>query len=324
METLGCSAGASRMTTGNLPVYAELEAALARFFGVASATLTSAGYLAPMVAVQALAGDRTDLLLDERAHACLRDAAALTGLPMFSFPHRDPEGLAGVVRGLGRKSRVLVLTDGLFTHSGGVAPLAAYLDRLPSSAVLMVDDAHGFGVLGRRGRGSVEWTSADPRRLVLTGTLSKAIGAYGGVVLGDAALRTRILRGSRMFTGNTPLPPPCAAAAMAALAVLRREGEARRARLQSNLARLRQAVREAAGADLGDGPGPMVVLAPARPAAVTRLKRRLLDAGIYPPFIRYPNGPAERFFRFALSSEHTGEQVALLGEVLAEALRRAT
>lgn len=332
----GPSAGASRMTTGNVPVYGALERKLARFFGVAAATVTSAGYTAPLVAAQALAPDHTHLLLDERAHACLVDAAALAALPVSRFAHRDPADLERALRRLGRGAKVLLMTDGLFTHSGEVAPLAEYQARLPRSATLLVDDAHGAGCLGRKGRGTPEWVGADTSaRLVWTITLSKAFGCYGGVVLSSAAVRTRIFERSRLFTGNTEVPPPCAVAAMAALKVLREEGFQRRERLQANTQLIRESLRAVPGLplpsaarDLGESeayrqrPGPMVVGVPRSVAAARQLERKLLDAEIYPSLIRYPNGPADRYFRFAISSEHTPEQLRGLRDVLSEAKRR--
>lgn len=311
----GPSACASRMTTGNLPVYSALEGDLTRFFDVETVLLTSSGYLAPLVAAQAVAPEHTTVLLDERAHACLVDAAVLTGLPVRHFRHRDPISLRDALRGGGRKVRTLVLTDGLFTHSGEIAPLADYQEILPPSATLLVDDAHGVGVLGNRGRGTVERCGLSLRRLIVTGTLSKGFGCYGGMILGSRQLRDQVMRRSRIFTGNTAVPPPCAGAARAATEVLRSEGRLRRARLMAHVERIKEQIRAGGGA-VGDGPGPMFSLSPGSPAGVRRLSRSLLAAGIYPPLIAYPNGPASRYFRFAISSEHSPEQVTRLAEVL--------
>lgn len=338
VDQWGPSAGASRMTTGNVPVYGTLERELARFFGMPSATVTSAGYTAPLVAAQAVAPDHTHVVLDARAHACLVDAATLTTLPVTRFAHREVDDLRRAVRACGRKARVLVMTDGLFTHSGEVAPLAEYQAVLPASATLLVDDAHGAGCLGPRGRGTPEWVGAKPRQgMVWTITLSKAFGAYGGVILSSTAVRQAILERSRLFTGNTEVPPPCAEAARAALGVLREEGDARRARLRAHTETLRRRLAEAGPASgavarrpvdvaalVRERPGPMVVGVPSSAASATRLERALLDAEIFPSLIRYPNGPADRYFRFALSSEHTADQLQRLGDVLVEARRRGT
>ncbi|MBX3743841.1 MAG: aminotransferase class I/II-fold pyridoxal phosphate-dependent enzyme [Verrucomicrobiae bacterium] len=310
VETMGLSAGASRMTTGNLEVYKELEEALRAFLGIRErVVLTSSGYVAPWVAVQALAGSHDRVLLDARAHGCLVDAARWTGLPIGRFPHRDADGLRGALAE-GAGARVLVMTDGLFSQSGEVAPLGAYLEVLPRGATLLVDDAHGVGVLGRRGRGTIEWTGVPAGRVVLTGTLSKALGCYGGWVAGGAGFRRRVLERSALYTGNTPMPPVCAAAALESLWVLAEEGGVRRERLATNMDRMRGVVSGA-----GDGPGPMFSLAPTGGGGA-ELGRRLRAAGILPPRMRYPNGPAPEYFRFAISSEHSAGQMANLREVL--------
>lgn len=321
VEESGPGVGASRLTTGNAPVYRRLERALAEHFDVPGVSLTSSGYLAPMVAAQAVAADHTHVLLDGRCHACLTDAATLTALPVSSFPHRDPEGLVRSTKGLGANARVLVMTDGLFSHSGEVAPLAAYLAGLPRSATVLVDDAHGVGILGTRGRGTIEFLGIRDRRLIVTATLSKAIGSYGGMVMGPARLADRIRERSRIWVGNTPAPPPSAAGALAALAVLRSEGAERRRRLERHATVVRAAIR-AAGFQVGDGPGPVFCLVPKSAADAGWLRRRLLAAAIYPAWIAYPNGPAERYFRFAISSEHTSAQLTGLCEVLADFGRR--
>ncbi|MCK6500887.1 MAG: pyridoxal phosphate-dependent aminotransferase family protein, partial [Nitrospira sp.] len=319
VHELGINSAASRATTGNLPVYGELESKLRRFFGTPSATLVSAGYLAPLVAAQALTPDHDRLLLDERAHACLWDAASLTGLPVRTFAHRDPDALESEWRRAGGRGRVLVMTDGLFSGTGDAAPVKEYVRRLPRGATLLVDDAHGLGILGDRGRGTVEWAGVPLAKVVVTGTLSKALGCYGGVILGNSAVRTAILRHSRLFVGNTPLPPPCAAAGLAALDVLRLEGRARRERLWANVERFRALLRRIDG-EAHDEPGPMLAICACGAAATERIRRRLLAAGIYPSLIRYPNGPAPCFFRFALSSEHTAAQVSALAEALGSGL----
>jgi 7-keto-8-aminopelargonate synthetase-like enzyme len=303
------------MTTGNLPIYRQLEVELARFFGVPDAILTSSGYMAPLVAAQALARDHTHVLIDERAHACLADAAALTGLPIRAFPHRDPEALQFLVQRLGPQNRALIFTDGLFSHSGQVAPIDQYLEILPGSATLLVDDAHAVGILGEHGRGSLEALDLPLRRCVVTATLSKAFGSYGGMVLGSRALRRAILARSRITTGNTALPPPSAAGAMAAIEVLRTEGHQRRRRLFENSRKVKAAAT-APGAEPLNGIGPMFSLAPAGRRAVDRMRRLLMEAEVYPAHISYPNGPAPRYFRFAISSEHSAGQLAALSNAL--------
>ncbi len=319
VEKWGTGACASRMTTGNVPVYAELERALAGLFGVRCATLTSAGYTAPLVVAQALAEDHDLVLLDSRAHGCLRDAALLTGLPVVVFEHGEPGDLESRVRGLAGRKRALVLCDGLGAVDGMVSPVAAYVQVLGERGTLVVDDAHGAGVLGAKGRGTVEWSGVPLGRVVVTFTLSKAFGCYGGVVLGDRRVRERILERSRMFTGNTPPAPPSAEAALEAVRVLARDGASLRARLRDRVGRIPESVR-AWGRARGAGPGPIFAVAPSSDVVARRMSRRLVAAGIHSPLIRYPNGPARQFFRFAISSAHSEQQVGVLAAVLGEFL----
>jgi 8-amino-7-oxononanoate synthase len=307
----GPSSGASRLTTGNLSIYGELETEIARFFGVEAAVSTSSGYLAPLVAVQALSDRHRRVLLDERAHPCLEDAAAASRLPLHRFDHRDLKSFEAACFQKASKGPCLVMTDGLFTQSGEVAPLNDYLRRLPKDATLLVDDAHGAGVLGRNGRGTAEWLGVALERLVITMTFSKALGGHGGAILARRETIDAVVRQSVAFAGSSPVPPPFAASGLAALRLMKSEGNDRRGRLSANTHRVKNALRDA-GYSLGAGPGPMFSIVPANAKDAERLRRRLLAAGIYPPLISYPKGPANQFFRFAISSEHSSEHLTQL------------
>jgi 7-keto-8-aminopelargonate synthetase-like enzyme len=316
LDRFGLNVAASRKTTGNHALYGQLEGALAAFFGVEAAALMSNGCMANFALAQALAGEFTHALIDERAHGSLLDAAKLLECPLRPFAHRAPASAARLARQAGRKARLVLLTDGLFSHSGEVAPLDEYLQCLPASALLLVDDAHGAGTLGRTGRGAAEWLSVSGRRLIRTITLSKAFGVYGGAVIGSHALMKKVVERSRLFAGNTPLPLPLAAAALASLDLLRHDSRLRR-RLVFNTSYVKAALREA-GIPVNDGPGPIIPFAPRNHSAAVRLKRKLLAAGIHPPFINYLGGPRDGYFRFVISSEHTPEQLDTLVSVLAD------
>jgi 7-keto-8-aminopelargonate synthetase-like enzyme len=304
---------ASRRTTGNHRLYEQLERALQSFFAAESATLTSNGYQANLCVGQALAGEMTHALLDERAHASLRDAATLLGCRTAVFRHRDPADLRRVAARCGRRARVLVMTDGLFAHSGEVAPLADYLAVLPRNARMLVDDAHAAGILGRHGRGTPEHFDLPGdvvrSRLIHTITLSKAFGVYGGAVLGSLKLRERIVERSHLFIGNTPLPLPLVHGALQALEIVRQNPRLRR-RLIFNTAFVKASLREAQIL-VNDGPGPILPIRPSSHRAAARLSQALRRAGIHPPLIQYPGvgGPGAAYFRFALSSEHDGGQL---------------
>jgi 7-keto-8-aminopelargonate synthetase-like enzyme len=310
----GLNVAASRRTTGNHPVYARLETELASFFGSESALVLPDGYLAPLAVAQALAGEFTHALIDEFAHGALVDAARMLDCPVQKFSHRDAAGLAKLISKCGKKSRPIVLTDGMFSHDGSVAPLRAYLKLLPARGMILVDDAHGVGVLGATGKGALEHEDVRRQRIIQCATLSKAFGVYGGVVLASRALRKKILARSRAFVGTTPLPPPLAGAALAALKILRSE-PVRRKKLFQNLSYMRAKLR-AAGWEISETPGPIVRLPTMNQAQVGDLKTRLLAAGIYPPFLKYSGASAQGIFRFVISSEHTLAQLEKLIAVL--------
>ncbi|MGH9837530.1 MAG: aminotransferase class I/II-fold pyridoxal phosphate-dependent enzyme [Blastocatellia bacterium] len=312
---LGHNAGSSRMVTGNHPLYLQLERALARFFGFPVAVLTAGGYLGPLVAAQGLAGRVTHVLVDEQCHGCLKDAATLVGAQTIFFHHEDPRALARAVRGCGRRARIAVFTDGLSAHEGSLAPLAGYLAVLPGSSWLVVDDAHGTGTLGQRGRGSLEFLGLKDPRVIVTTTLSKALGCYGGVVLGPKWLRDRVLLQSRIYGGSTAPPLAVAAATLVALSMMREEGAKLRQQLRENAGYVKQAFLETRPECL-DHPGPMFAVSPRQAQSQERLRRMLLAAGIYPTLIRYSSGPADRFFRFAVSTAHSQKQLATLRDVL--------
>lgn len=316
LDKFGLNVSASRRTTGNHPLYEELESALAAFFGVEAAVLLSSGYSANLAAAQALSGAGfTHALLDERAHASLFDASSMLrcAAPLQTFAHRDAERAAVAVQHLGKTARPILLTDGLFSHSGQIAPLDEYLGALSKSVTLLVDDAHGAGTIGRRGGGTLEFLGAHSPRVIQTITLSKAFGVYGGAVLGTRKLCETIVNASRFFTGNTPLPLPLANAALTSLKLLRSDKTLRR-RLAFNAAYVKAALAGTAW-EPPDGPGPIVPILPRHARERARLERRLLEADIHPPFIRYP-GNERGYFRFVISSEHSPAQLDALVEAL--------
>ena len=305
LQTHGLSVAASRRTTGNHPLYAQLETALAAFFGTETAVVLPDSYFAPMAVAQAMAGEFTQVLLDEFAHGALRDAARMFACPTTSFRHQDAADLARQLAKAG--PRPIILTDGMFGHDGNVAPLRAYLKILPARGRLLVDDAHGAGILGATGKGTVELAGVDRRRIIQCTTLSKAFGTYGGVVLASPALRKKILTRSRLFAGTTPLPLPLVGAGLQALTILQRE-PGRRQRLQQNVATLRARLRDA-GWTIAETPGPIIRLPDLSAPQTRALKARFLAAGIYPPFLKYGPTSDRGFFRLVISSEHTPEHL---------------
>ncbi len=314
LRKYGLNVAASRLTTGNHPIYEQLEAALAVFFDTPSATLVSSGYAAAAIAAQALQGGFSRVLIDEKAHPSLHDAGRLFGCRVQSFPHRDPIGLARLLARGGAQDKPIVLTDGLFAHSGEVAPLAHYLQILSPRGLILVDDAHGAGILGEKGRGTPEYAGVSRARIIQTISLSKAFGVYGGAILGAPPLREKIVRHSRMFAGSTPLPLPLAAAVLTTLDMVRNDPRLRQ-RLERNIQLVKTALREQ-GFPLASAPTPIIAFHPATAEEAGALRARLLARKIFPSFIQYPGAPEGGYFRFAISSQHSDEQLNSLLKAL--------
>jgi 7-keto-8-aminopelargonate synthetase-like enzyme len=216
----------------------------------------------------------------------------------------------------------MLLTDGMFAHDGSVAPLTKYLKKLPEDAVILVDDAHGAGVVGKTGKGSVEHEGVSRKRIIQTITLSKAFGTYGGAILGASSLRQRIIDHSKMFLGSTPLPLPLANAAIRSVQILKSDKSLRQ-RLIANTDFVKSAL-SAAGKLSEVTPGPIVPVIPRSARDATSINERLLRAGIYPPFVKYATGPVNGYFRFVVSSEHTRKQLERVVGVLTRGMEEET
>lgn len=311
----GCvQPGASRGTTGEAREYLEAERDLARFFRQPAAVLVPCGYVAPLAAFQALRGQSTHAVLDERVHACVKDAAAASGLPAVFFAHADATALRGAVRGLGRGARPVVATEGAYATRGGMAPLDAFLGALPSRGWLLVDDAHGVGAVGPGGRGAVAWHGLSDPRIVQTLSLAKAIGVGGGAVLGAVGVLSRLRAEAAAFVGTTSMPLAVVAGVRAALRRVRTETWRVR-HLQALSARLH--ARWPAGVGASSHPDtPVKILIPESPVRARRLTQALRQAGIFPPLIRYLGGPPGGFFRFTVNAAHTEADVDRLADAV--------
>ena len=310
----GLGTGASRMTTGNHPAQDELEKSLVNFFGYETATVVGNGYLANIALGQAANGRFDAAFIDEKAHMSLRDAAQFLGCPVMRYRHCDADDLARRVSRRRAARRVLLMTDGVFGATGRIAPVASLAKRLPRPATLWIDDAHGVGVLGDRLRGTVEQCGLGGRRVIQSIVFSKALGSFGGAILGPRWLRAALLDDNPVVTGSSSLPAGLAKATLASLDLLSTR-PALAKRLRRNTAFVKDKLL-AAGLPVGDPAFPVISLeCPAKKTAAAR-RRRLLANGIYPSCIRYPTGSEGAFYRFAISSEHTRKQLERLVNAL--------
>jgi 8-amino-7-oxononanoate synthase len=310
----GAGAGASRLISGNHPEYATLERRLAGFKGTEDAVVFGSGYLANLGIVTALTGTRDLILLDEYAHSCLRTGAQISGAATIEFRHNDAEHCAELLREHRRAYRhVLVGTEGVFSMDGDRAPLAALAElSQPFDTWLLCDDAHGLGVLGA-GRGSVAEAGLADRIPLQMGTLSKALGGYGGFVCASHVVCEYLRNRARTFVYSTGLPPGVVAAASKALEIIAGD----RALSAQPLRKARTFTRLAG---LPDAQSAIVPLQLGASSTAIAMSRQLADAGFFVPAIRPPTVPqGTARLRFAFSAAHSDKDV----EALAHALVRA-
>jgi 8-amino-7-oxononanoate synthase len=314
----GAGAGASYMVTGNHPLYAELETRLAAFKGTQAACIFGSGYLANLGTIPALAGPQDLLLVDALSHASIVLGARLSGSTVQFFAHNDPLDLQRRLRAHRRAFRnALVVTEGVFSMDGDIAPLPAISTLTHEyEAWLAVDDAHGFGVLGA-GRGSAFIPDAFAHVDVHIGTLSKALGSYGGFVCASTPVVEFLRNRARTFMYSTALPPSNVAAALAALGIVRREPTL------TTIPLARAAVfSRALGLPAAQTPIVPLIIGPSNAAmqAASRLEAEgFLVVAIRPPTVA--QGTAR--LRFSFSSAHTEHDVLRLADSVRAQIVRA-
>lgn len=313
----GVGATAAALVCGQRAEHAALEEALAEWTGRERALLFSSGYQANLGVMQALLG-RDDLCVQDKLnHACLLDGAALAGASLKRYPHADATAAARQLASA-PGAAALLATDGVFSMDGDRAPLrelAALCQR--ERATLMVDDAHGLGVLGPEGAGSVAEAGLGAREVpVLMATLGKALGCHGAFVAGSAALIEGLTQFARTYIYTTAMPPALAAATLAAVRLARTDGW-RRGKLATLIARLRAGAAQL-GLPLLPSDTPIQPLLLGDAAATLDAARALEQQGLLVAAIRPPTVPAGKArLRIALSAAHEEEHVDRLLDALA-------
>jgi 8-amino-7-oxononanoate synthase len=311
IAAFGVGAGASRLVTGNHPLYDALEQRLARLKGTAAACVFGSGYLANTGIVPALVGKDDLIAIDELAHACLYAGARLSGATVVPFSHNDAARLRALLADRrAAHGRAMILTDGVFSMDGDLAPLVE-LGHLAAEydAWLMTDDAHGIGVVGN-GRGST-FAGAVPADVPLQmGTLSKAIGCYGGYLCASAPVIDLIKNRARTFVYSTGLPPGVVAAATAALDLI--ESDPAFAVLP-----LRKARAFTARAGLPEAASPVVPVLIGAPGDALAAARMLEAEGFLAVAIRPPTVPeGTARLRLAFTALHEDRDVERLADLV--------
>jgi 8-amino-7-oxononanoate synthase len=309
IDRRGWGSGASPLVTGHGALHAELEFELARFEGTESALLFSSGFAANLGAVTALAGKGDVIFSDAKNHASLIDGCRLSGARIVVYPHRDIAYVEKMLEQATMFRRRLIVTDGLFSMDGDVAPLrelAELAERF--QAMLLVDEAHATGVFGERGRGISEFLGVDNRVTVRVGTLSKALGSIGGFVAGPRNLVDWLVNRARSYIFSTAVPEAVAAAGLRALELIQGEPNRRRD-LLVKAGQLRTALRQQ-GWQVGDSESQIIPIFLVSPDATIRLAQALRDQGYFVPGIRPPSVPeGESLIRISLSYLHSDEQI---------------
>ena len=319
----GVGATAAHLLGGHRAPHAELEAALADWTGREAALLFATGYMANIGVLDALLS-RGDICVQDRLnHASLLDGVRLCGAVLRRYPHADADAAARQLT-LRPGAAALLASDGVFSMDGDVAPLRALAAQARAAqATLLIDDAHGLGVSGPRGAGSVAAAGLDARDVpVLIGTLGKALGTQGAFVAGPRALIEALAQFARAHVYSTAPPPAVAAATLAALH-LARQGEDLRARLAARIAQLR-AGAAALGLRLLPSQTPIQPLLLGAARTALAWSHALEQAGLYVPAIRPPTVPVgQARLRIVLSAAHGAEHVARLLDALAALRARA-
>lgn len=316
----GAGGGASHLVIGHGEPHHALEEALAAFTGRPRTLLFSTGYMANLAAITALVGQGDSVLQDRLNHASLLDGGLLSGARFSRYLHNDAASLA--TRLDKASGNTLVVTDGVFSMDGDLADLPALRATARArDAWVMVDDAHGFGVLGGQGGGIVEHFGLGMDDVpVLVGTLGKAFGTAGAFVAGSEALIETLIQFARPYIYTTSQPPAVACASLKSLALLRSEGW-RREHLNRLVARFRQGAA-AIGLDLMDSPTPIQPVRVGDSARALRLSALLRARGLLVGAIRPPTVPAgSARLRVTLSAAHSEAQVDRLLDALAAAWR---
>ena len=308
-EQYGAGSGASRLICGTLQPHTHLESCLAEFKHTEAALVFGSGYLANLGTIPAIIGRGGLVLADRLCHASLADACRLSGADFRVYRHGDSGHVEALLKRTRSNRPTLVVTDGLFSMDGDLAPLpelAALAERY--GATLYVDDAHGTGVMGPTGRGTLEHFGVEGAIPFHMGTLGKAIGSSGAYVVGPRDVIEYLVNTSRPFMFTTAPPPGAMAAAAAALAVIAREPE-RRTRLWANRQRLYSGLQRL-GFRMTSTVSPIIPILVGDAAKALAFAEQLLAHAVYAPAIRPPTVPDHTSrLRVTVTSEHTPDQI---------------
>ncbi len=311
IQDYGTGSTGSRLVTGDRPLHHTLERSIAQLKGTEDALVFSSGYSANIGTIAALMGKRDLILNDQYNHSSLRSGSSISGATCLDYQHCDVNHLKQQLeQHRSNYSRCLIATDSVFSMDGDLAPLREILDLADwFDCMVLVDEAHGTGVLGASGSGGIEACGCRDRAVIHMGTLSKAIGSLGGYVAGSAILIDFLKNRAPSWIYTTALSPADTAAAIAALQIIRDEPD-RRDRLWQNITALKTQLTQAGIKTLPSDSAIICIPQPTVQDALN-LSKHLQTAGIFAPAIRPPTVPTSRL-RLTLMATHSLEQITTL------------
>jgi 8-amino-7-oxononanoate synthase len=322
IERYGAGAGASRLICGSLGPHDELEGALAEFKGTEAALTFATGYAAAMGAICSLVGKDDVIIIDKLVHACIVDAAKLSGAKLRVFAHNDVNDLEKILkwaepesRITDHASRILIVTESIFSMDGDQAPLREIVELKDRyGAWLMVDEAHATGLYGAERRGLAEEFGVSDQIEIQMGTLGKALGAAGGYICGSRRLIDYLVNRARSFIFSTAPVPAATAAARAGIQLVKSsEGEVRRGTLWQRVSGLKSKLKM----ENSKAPAAIIPLLIGDEAKAMEVAAALLDKNIFIPAVRFPSVPrGQARLRLTLSAGHTPDQIEHLSSAV--------
>jgi len=310
-----------RLLAGNTDLHDRLEQRISAFSGTEAAVVYSSGYLANVAVISALVGRTDAVICDKLNHASIVDGCLLSGAKFIRVPHSDTAALIRELTALPAAMGKLVVVDGVFSMDGDVINLPRVVDACrQSQATLMVDESHSLGVLGPEGRGIESHFGLQDVIDLKMSSLSKSIPSAGGYIAGSEDLITYLKHVSRAFVFSAALPPPSAAAAMAAFDVMEREPDRVR-RVQSHARTLRARLRDG-GISVREDPTPIIPVITGDDVPALRMSRALYDRGVFvPPIVSPAVPPKTSRLRVTVTAAHSDDEVAQIGDAVVGAWR---
>lgn len=323
IDQWGTSTCGSRLANGSRAYHADLEEALAAFLGKEACHVTAAGYLACMCSISSLAQRGDALIVDPNIHSSLWDGVLLSGAKIERFAHNDMDSLAKLLAELDPKQAKVIAVDGVYSMEGHIAPMPRLMELAGQyQAVVVVDEAHSIGILGRNGRGVCDQFGVTEQVELICGSFSKAMASTGGFVAGSRALIEYLRSNSRQIIFSAAISPAAAASARASLEIMQSEPE-HHERLWTNYRHLK-ATLERLGLDYWSSPTPALPIVVGDKMKCYELWKSLWDQGFF-TVMSLPPGvpPGKELLRCAVTSLHTAEQLDRFGDALKVAMQRA-